>query len=93
MPLTICDVATFDIGTDYVNYWAITQDANGGNDLQFRGSAFPACPVTIYRAYHWNGEFFELTNKKYEVTPPAANTLGFCQTIVDHATMISKEFS
>lgn len=77
--------ATFDIGTDYINYWAVTQDASGGNDLQFRGNAFPACPVTISRTYHWNGESFELTNKQFEVTPPAAETLGFCQTIVDHA--------
>lgn len=76
---------TYDIGTDYVNYWAVTQDTSGSNDLQFRGNAFPACPVTIKRTYHWNGEAFELTNKQFDVTPPAADNLGICQTIVDHA--------
>jgi len=77
--------ATFDVGTEYVNYWAVTQDANGENDLQFRGNAFPACPVTVNWTYHWNGEFFELTHKQYQVTPPVAETLSYCQEIVDHA--------
>jgi hypothetical protein len=77
--------ATFDIGTDYVNYWAVIQNADGGNDLQFRGNAFPACPVTLMQTFHWNGEAFERTDKQFEVTPPAADTLGYCQAIVDHA--------
>ncbi len=77
--------ATYNIGTDYVNYWAVTQDTSGGSDLQFRGNAFPACPVTIKRTYHWNGKAFELTDKQFDVTLPAADNLGICQTIVDHA--------
>ncbi len=79
--------ASFDVGLDYPNTWIARRNAAGQNDLVFDSTVFPACPVTIQRAYRWSGESFELAQTGFEVNP-SEQSLSFCRFIVDHAAQV-----
>jgi hypothetical protein len=76
--------SSYDVGLDFPNTWIAKRNEAGQNDLVFTSTVFPACPVTIQRAYRWNGESFELAQTDFEVHPTQPS-LSFCRFILDHA--------
>lgn len=74
----------FEIGMEFDGRWEPVENREGSQDLRFRTTVFPACPLEITRTHHWNGEVFELTEVTYSVDPNPS-TLSFCRFIVDHA--------
>ena len=74
----------FNVGMDFNNNWAAYPNQNGGGDLLFKSTVFPACPVTIQRQYHWNGDYFGFVSDRFSVAEDVT-TPSYCQTIVDHA--------
>jgi hypothetical protein len=79
--------AEFEVGMEFDNRWIVTTAENGQDNLSFRTTVFPACPVTIQRDYQWNGDYFMLQGQSFSVDPPA-DTLAFCRLIVDHAAQV-----
>ena len=73
-----------DIGMEFFNYWVVSQDVSGQNDLVFETTLFPVCPVTIKWTYHWNGVIFEFVKAQY-IVEPIEESLNYCDFIVDHA--------
>ncbi len=78
--------ASFYIGSDYEASWTAISASGQNNDLQFRTSIFPACPVTVTRTYRWNGNRFDLVQEQYQADPDP-NTLAFCDQTIDHASL------
>ncbi len=76
--------AEFEIGTGFRNYWAVTKNTSGGNDLLFRVDVFPACPLTIERQYHWNGNKFLLARQGFQIEPSPIS-LYFCKQVIEQA--------
>ena len=76
--------AEFEIGTDFRNYWAVAKSTSGGNDLLFKTTIFPACPLTIERQFHWDGERFVLARQDFQIQPDPGS-IWFCQQVIDHA--------
>ena len=79
--------AALAVGMEFENNWRILPNASGGNDLVFDVNVFPACPVNIQRAYHWNGEIFTAGRTEYSAEPAPA-TLSLCRLVIEHAANI-----
>jgi hypothetical protein len=74
----------FLVGIDFPNQWKAVMNSQGGSDLQFESRMFPACPVTVRRTYHWDGNFFTFTDASYAVKPDPT-TFPLCRYLVDQA--------
>ena len=74
----------FPLGIDSRLYWAVQHPSGGKNDLVFRSTVFPSCPVTVERTYAWNGTAFEAGQPRF-IPQPNLPTLNTCPTLVDHA--------
>ncbi len=79
--------APFNVGMDYSAEWAAISKQNGKRDLQTRAKLFPACPLEIFRTYHWDGKFFNPIETTYTVESKPA-TISFCRLLVDHAISV-----
>lgn len=78
---------SFTVGMEFGNTWVIEPAEDGPDRLVFRARVFPACPVTIRRAFQWDGAYMRLVEEEYSVEP-AATTLHFCSLVVDHAAQV-----
>lgn len=76
--------AIFNLGMDYDNYWAVQPDQQGGMDLVFRSTVFPACAVTIERIYSWDEQNFELLESRFELAETPL-TMAYCDLVSKHA--------
>jgi hypothetical protein len=75
-----------DFKMDYQVDIAAVSGANGGDDLQYTATFFPACPVFVTRSYQWNGAQFDPLPFQYLIEPESGLE-GFCEVIVDHASL------
>ena len=74
-----------EIGIEYTNDWGVAVDErDGGNNLYFSSSFYPACPVELRLEYSWEGTFFDLLDTQY-IFEPAPETLSYCEFLADHA--------
>lgn len=76
--------AIFDVGLSFSDYWAVSSNLDGRNDLTFKSTVFPACPVTIRRFHRWNGRYFAFVEDTFEIDPKLKPS-SYCETIADHA--------
>ncbi len=74
----------FFLGLTFENRWVVLEDPQGGNQLAFRNSLFPPCPVEVRLAYRWNGLYFAWVDTHYELVGEPLS-LGYCRLVVDHA--------
>jgi len=77
------DKSIFNVGADFTNYWAVSMSQSGENELLFKSTVFPACPVTIRRVYGWNDIYFRLVDESYEIEK-SPTMLSYCDQTVNH---------
>jgi len=80
----IPDKDIFQVGAQFDNYWAAAYNPEGGKDLVFQTSIFPACPLNLSRKYRWNGMYYKLVEEDYEFSQLPAD-LSACEAVIDHA--------
>jgi hypothetical protein len=73
----------FDFATEFQNEWIAAETSEGIKYLQFIGSIYPACPVRVMRAYHWDGSRFVSEETRYTIQPHAGLE-GHCERVVTH---------
>jgi hypothetical protein len=78
---------SFDFDTPTKSAWYIIEDSTGNQNLQFVGSAFPACPVRMTRSYVWNSSSFELKDEYFTVQP-FPDLLAHCDKTVAHSSVV-----
>lgn len=74
----------FEIGAQFQNYWAVQTDPYGKNELVFRSSVFPACPLEIQLSFGWNGLYFKRISEQIDFLDLPAN-LAMCESHIDLA--------
>ena len=77
----------FDPGMEYINNWRIRANELGENDLVLELQLFPACPVTIRRAYRWNETYFNLVDAQYTVEPSKGDE-SLCRFVVEQSATL-----
>lgn len=77
----------FNFETPSQTEWYIVDDSTGAQNLQFVGSAFPACPVRMTRSYTWNGSTFELVEEHFTVQP-IPDLLAHCERMIAHSAAV-----
>jgi hypothetical protein len=76
--------AIFNVGMDFTNYWSVSTDHSGKNDLLFKSTIYTACPALVRRYYRWNGLYFSNHQNQYEFMDTPLSP-GECESLVNHA--------
>jgi hypothetical protein len=77
----------FDFETPVRSAWYILEDSAGKQNLQFVGTAFPACPARMTRSYIWDGAFLQLQEEFYTLQP-VPDLLAHCERTIAHSAAV-----
>ena len=77
----------FQVGMQFDNYWSVGARAAGQNDLVFKTTVYPPCPVTLRRAYRWNGQTFAFIDQQVSLEPNPRR-IADCHAVIDHAASV-----